>query len=142
MLHHCCITPPLVNWKLTTFFSVPLLTVGINMGLSGDLGSIRRCVCVDVVVRLRMRSIARTSTLLVGSMTRQKRNLSVAECLDDGNRKGEWVLDEKKVLEELGFEPRTFSMRSRHSTTELHPQLLRWANIAVIYVPAILKIKN
>lgn len=30
----------------------------------------------------------------------------------------------KKIhLEELGFEPRTFSMRSRHSTTELHPRL-------------------
>ena len=26
-----------------------------------------------------------------------------------------------KQLEELGFEPRTFCMRSRRSTTELHP---------------------
>lgn len=31
--------------------------------------------------------------------------------------------EKKMFLEELGFEPRTFSMRSRHSTTELHPLL-------------------
>lgn len=28
-------------------------------------------------------------------------------------------------MEELGFEPRTFRMRSGHSTTELHPQLMK-----------------
>ena len=34
------------------------------------------------------------------------------------------IKKKKKIhLEELGFEPRTFSMRSRHSTTELHPRL-------------------
>lgn len=31
----------------------------------------------------------------------------------------------KDLLEELGFEPRTFRMRSGHSTTELHPQLIK-----------------
>jgi hypothetical protein len=29
----------------------------------------------------------------------------------------------EKVLEEPGFEPGTFRMQSRHSTTELHPLL-------------------
>lgn len=28
---------------------------------------------------------------------------------------------EKEEMEELGFEPRTFCMRNRHSTAELHP---------------------
>ena len=31
---------------------------------------------------------------------------------------------QKKVLEELGFEPRSFCLRDRHSTAELHPRLL------------------
>ncbi len=29
----------------------------------------------------------------------------------------------KKFVEEPGFEPGTFRMRSGHSTTELHPQM-------------------
>ena len=31
---------------------------------------------------------------------------------------------QKNVLEELGFEPRSFRLRGRHSTAELHPRLL------------------
>ena len=31
---------------------------------------------------------------------------------------------QKDVLEELGFEPRSFRLRGRHSTAELHPHLL------------------
>ena len=33
-------------------------------------------------------------------------------------------LRKKYFVEELGFEPRTFRMRSGHSTTELHPRLI------------------
>ena len=32
-----------------------------------------------------------------------------------------WKLFEKEFLEESGFEPEAFRMRSEHSTTELHP---------------------
>ena len=42
----------------------------------------------------------------------------------------------KKFLEESGFEPEAFRMRSEHSTTELHPHLL----LLILKIPIAIKI--